>query len=166
MMKKKRYLFWTILFALLVISVMVMIFCFSAENGSNSTATSNAVTQFVLKLIKPDYDSMTGPEKSAFFAKVAHIIRKLAHFTEYFLLGLFSSLLLVSVRRPSGKSVGALFVLPVLFAALYAVFDEGHQRFIQGRAAQVTDVLIDTAGALAATLLVALFYFLARKRQK
>jgi VanZ family protein len=34
-----------------------------------------------------------------------------------------------------------------VFCVLYAVSDEVHQLFVPGRGAQVTDVLIDNAGA-------------------
>ena len=39
-------------------------------------------------------------------------------------------------------------------AALYAVTDEFHQSFVPGRYPDVRDVLVDTAGALVAVLLL------------
>jgi VanZ family protein len=68
------------------------------------------------------------------------LLRKLAHVTEYAILG---ALLLRATRRP---------VLAVGLAALYAVSDEVHQHFVEGRHAAVLDVLIDTAGAVAGVL--------------
>jgi VanZ family protein len=64
------------------------------------------------------------------------LLRKLAHLTEYALLG---ALLLRATPRP-GLALG--------LAALYATSDEVHQHFVEGRHAALVDVLIDTAGAL------------------
>ena len=68
------------------------------------------------------------------------LLRKLTHVTEYAILG---ALLLRATRRP-GLAVG--------LAALYALSDEVHQHFVEGRHAAAVDVLIDTAGALAGVL--------------
>jgi VanZ family protein len=64
------------------------------------------------------------------------VLRKLAHLSEYVLLGL---LLARAVRRP---------VLAVALAAAYAVTDEVHQTFVAGRHGSPLDVAIDTLGAL------------------
>ena len=40
-------------------------------------------------------------------------------------------------------------VLPWLIAAGYAATDEFHQLFVPGRSGQISDVLLDSAGALA-----------------
>ncbi|MBO4539162.1 MAG: VanZ family protein [Clostridia bacterium] len=165
-MKKKTTWIVPAVFALLVLVIMILIYYFSSENGLQSTATSNGVTRWVVKIIRPDFDSMEKSEKAAYFSQVAHYVRKAAHFTEYFLLGLFSSLLVVSVLEVFGKKNVLFFLIPLGFSFLYAVFDEYHQRFVGGRAAQFTDVLIDTAGAFFATVIVVLFFYFAKKRKK
>ena len=68
------------------------------------------------------------------------ILRKLAHVAEYAILG---ALLGRAVRRP-----GAALALGVL----YAVSDEVHQVFVEGRHGAPLDVLIDTAGVVAGLL--------------
>jgi VanZ family protein len=68
------------------------------------------------------------------------ILRKLAHLAEYAILG---ALLARATRRP-----GAAVVL----AALYAVTDEVHQLFVEGRHGSPLDVGIDTVGAIAGVL--------------
>jgi VanZ like family len=65
------------------------------------------------------------------------ILRKLAHLTEYAILG---ALLGRAVRRPG---------LALALGVLYAVSDEVHQMFVEGRHGSPLDVLIDTAGLLA-----------------
>jgi VanZ family protein len=64
------------------------------------------------------------------------VLRKLAHVTEYAILGL---LLARATRRP---------VAAVVLAAAYATTDELHQTFVEGRHGTPRDVAIDTAGAL------------------
>ncbi len=68
------------------------------------------------------------------------ILRKLAHLAEYAILG---ALLYRAVRRPA---------LAVALAALYAVSDEIHQTFVEGRVGAPLDVGIDTLGALVGVL--------------
>ena len=62
------------------------------------------------------------------------VLRKLAHLTEYAVLG---ALLVRALRRPQ---------LAVLVGGLYAVSDEVHQHFVRGRHAAWYDVVIDTVG--------------------
>jgi VanZ family protein len=69
------------------------------------------------------------------------ILRKLAHLAEYAILGM---LLLRATRRAA---------LAVALAGVYAVTDEVHQLFVEGRHGSPLDVGIDTAGALAGVLL-------------
>jgi VanZ family protein len=68
------------------------------------------------------------------------LLRKVAHVTEYAVLG---ALLLRATRRPG---------LALALAALYAVSDEVHQHFVEGRHAALVDVLIDSTGALVGIL--------------
>ena len=67
-------------------------------------------------------------------------LRKLAHLTEYAILG---ALLLRATRR-AWVALG--------LAALYATSDEVHQHFVAGRHGAPLDVAIDTVGALAGIL--------------
>ena len=67
-------------------------------------------------------------------------LRKLAHLTEYAVLG---ALLARGLRT-----------LPAFVAGVaYAVTDEIHQTFVTGRAGRVTDVAIDAVGVLLGILL-------------
>ena len=76
--------------------------------------------------------------------------RKAAHVTEYaVLLALWWRALSskVSDRRALAVALG--------ITILYAITDELHQTFVNGRAGRALDVGIDTAGALAAASLIA-----------
>jgi VanZ family protein len=92
-----------------------------------------------------------------------HIIRKCAHFTEYFIL----SLLILRGVRAGEKGWHLRWALvTVLFIFLYAGLDEFHQSFVPGRQAAFTDVLIDTSGGIAAQLVASLLVFLGGVRQQ
>lgn len=72
------------------------------------------------------------------------------HFAEYAVLAL---LLWLALRATPALARYAT-PLAVAVAALYAVTDEFHQSFVPGRYPDVRDVLVDTAGALVAVLLL------------
>ena len=91
-----------------------------------------------------------------------HIIRKCAHFTEYFILSL---LLLRGIRAGRHGMRLAWAVLAIVLVAGYASLDEFHQRFVPGRTPKVTDVLIDTTGGAAAQAIAALFAMLVQLRE-
>jgi VanZ family protein len=78
------------------------------------------------------------------------VLRKLGHFTEYFILGV---LIARALRDERGWQLHHA-LMAIALAATYAVTDELHQRFVPGRTAAVSDVGIDTLGATAAQLVL------------
>ncbi|MBQ9083773.1 MAG: VanZ family protein [Clostridia bacterium] len=79
-----------------------------------------------------------------------HFIRKCAHFAEYFLLGAlwYGYFCTIPARSAWSKAWGT--------AAITATADELLQRFVEGRSGQLSDVLLDSAGALTGILLMLL----------
>ncbi|MGD0963032.1 MAG: VanZ family protein [Candidatus Acidiferrales bacterium] len=96
---------------------------------------------------------------------VHHVIRKAAHFVEYFI---FSLLILRAIRagRRDTRLVWALAA--ILIVAGYACFDEFHQSFVPGRTSRISDVLLDTTGGTAAQAIagLVLLWGHVRERQK
>ncbi len=78
-----------------------------------------------------------------------HLIRKLAHFTEYLILGA----LLYLDWRLIGR--GPLLLVPGL-GLLAAAADEYLQTFVPGRSGEMKDVLLDCSGVLTAVCLALL----------
>jgi VanZ family protein len=70
------------------------------------------------------------------------VLRKLAHFAEYAVLG---ALLLRAIGIPAAA---------VLAGSAYAATDEVHQLFVSGRHGSPLDWLIDTAGVVAGVALL------------
>jgi len=95
--------------------------------------------------------------------RLHHLIRKSAHFVEYFILSL---LILRGIRagRPGSRFAWALAAIAIV--ACYASLDELHQHFVPGRTAAVGDVLIDTTGGIAAQVVAAGLMLWGHFRQK
>ena len=74
------------------------------------------------------------------------IVRKFAHFSEFALLCFLFNF---SFYYTYSKNK---LLLSLGLTSLYAATDEFHQRFVEGRACQLTDWAIDTAGAIAGLL--------------
>jgi VanZ family protein len=76
------------------------------------------------------------------FGEYDLLIKKLGHATGYAMLGLAYYFAL-----PPRLKVGYRWMLALLMAILFALSDEFHQSFVEGRNSSLTDVMIDTAGA-------------------
>ena len=85
------------------------------------------------------------PSLDSGLGTIDHIGRKLVHFAEYALLCFLWWRALKEVTNPRRAALLA-FVL----ASAYAVTDEFHQTFVEGRHGNPLDWLIDSAGAAAA----------------
>lgn len=83
------------------------------------------------------------------------VIRKLAHFTEFALLGFFVRWSGVLRRWPLAQAV--------LWSLLAAMADETIQLFVPGRAGMLRDVWIDFSGVLVGTGILTLLHKRAKK---
>ena len=79
-----------------------------------------------------------------------YLVRKVAHFSEYALLGLFVELLCMSFADR------LLFFIPEGLCLAAALIDEGIQLFSDSRSAQLRDVCIDLSGATLGVLIAML----------
>jgi VanZ family protein len=86
---------------------------------------------------------------------IVYAIRKTAHAMEYAILAL---LVWRALRQPVPGDLRPMqkrtLWLAWMVAVLYAATDEFHQTFVASRQGQVTDVLIDAAGATGALVLL------------
>ena len=137
--RERRKLFVCCLLAVLTLLWTIVIFAQSAKNGEQSSNESNKVVEIIENVVeKIDPDIRIS----------SHAVRKLAHFSEYLLLG-FLAALFVGVADGRWLYIGAwLYAVSVAFCDEFAI-----QRFSEGRAPQFTDVMIDSAGALTGLLL-------------
>lgn len=124
-------------------AVMAMIFIFSSKEVGISLGQSSQVTRWVCRLIFFRFGEMTAEQQTFLVTELDFFIRKLAHFSVYMLLGIFTYAAALGSGRLRYKGTAAL-----LICALYAALDEVHQHFVPGRSMRLTDVCIDSLGAL------------------
>ena len=117
-----------------------MAIIFSASSDPMSFSHSSHIIAPILHWAFPDISDAT-------VHAVVFAVRKVAHVTEYAILGLLAWR---AMRKPSAANPRpwswsqAGFAL--LLVALYATSDEIHQAFVPSRQASVWDVLLDTLG--------------------
>ena len=122
----------------IVLLWMILIYFFSQQTVNESIRLSSVATMVFTNILELFFPNSAFEEEY-----IHHIVRKLAHFTIYFILGvLVSSLLNIGKRK--GKKI--VFITGIC-CLLFAISDETLQLFIYGRGAQVSDVLIDFTGA-------------------
>lgn len=142
------------------ILVMAMIFHFSSQGGTDSGALSYKVSTVIVKVVDKALDKEWSEEQIADYAERYHIyVRKLAHFTEYFILA-------VSVAFPLyvyGMRGIWLVIFAGAFCVGFACLDEYHQSFVAGRTPSKRDVFIDSCGAFFGILVTRIIGFIGRK---
>ena len=132
-----------------VLLMMVLIFLFSAQPGDRSDETSLSVGGVIGQIFISDFEQWTPEEQFAFAERINHPVRKLAHATEYAVLGGLVAAMFGAYGLRGWRRLGVAWGC----TALYACTDEFHQLFVPGRSGQLADVLIDSSGALAGVLL-------------
>lgn len=137
---KKKY----ILLSMTILWV-VFIFYMSSKPAVQSSAASSKVVDAILSWLNLNI---------SFENTLTILVRKGAHFTEYFILSL---LITTTYGLFNNKTYNYSFIL--LIGVLIALGDEFLQGFILGRSSEVRDVLIDLSGV--ATFLLG-FYNLNR----
>ena len=134
-MKKKK-----IIVGVLIVLWLCLIWGHSLQPASVSSGESLRI----LVILRKIFPTLLAGEQGEF------IIRKTAHFTEFFILGVmlcieFSMELYGVLRR---------FAIPSLVGLLVAFIDETIQLFVIGRSGEIRDIWIDFAGAMFGTLIV------------
>ncbi len=149
---KLKYLTW-----LPAAVILIAIFLFSSKTAEVSQESSLGISIAIIQL----YDHiknlpLQGPEKMKLLALIDHIVRKTAHFTEYACLAAAIAFHFTVWK----KGIHYRTWIPVLIAGFYAATDEFHQTFVAGRSGQVSDVLLDTAGAATGAFLFCILLLL------
>lgn len=138
------------MYVIAVLAWALVIFYLSHQPASSSNELSKGVTRVIVENIE-----IISPEKELDFRALNSKIRKSAHFFFYFILGM---LIFTALHYRKALTINRT-ILAFFLCVLYAILDEGHQLFIDGRGAQVRDVIIDSAGALVGIVLALAFRF-------
>lgn len=116
---------------LLVFLWMLLIFLMSSFDATKSANQSNFIVNIINNIFKIENIEL-----------LSFIIRKLAHFTEYLILGF------LTINMLNKNDISKKYLLSILICIIYATSDEIHQIFVPGRACQIRDVLIDSIGSI------------------
>ena len=132
------FLFWSLTAAL-----MIFIFYMSAQTSAQSSEISGGLIEEIAHIINKNYPNLDDVAKVAFIESLQDIVRTLAHFCEFSLLGFlgFYSMYFTLI----GKKI---LLWSTFMGWIYSLSDEIHQLFVPGRAFQIKDILVDWSGVL------------------
>ncbi len=139
----KKIIAWT-----LVVLWMCVIFSFSAQEATVSKKTSGKTLIKIASTLSKDFKKLPPKKKAEKVEPYQTAIRKVAHITEYAILGILAYIAFLQHRKKK------LVVSATTLCLLYAISDEIHQLFVKGRACRWYDVLIDTGGALIGIMII------------
>lgn len=148
---------WSLVLLVFIVATLVFIW----TNSMEPPAESSEKSRWVMKLMTPFLEVFVGKGNVTEF-----LVRKLAHFCEFGLLGCEVSLMLILRKR----QVLQWYVNAAMFAFVVAAMDETIQIFAD-RGSSLADVWLDAAGAVTGIVGVWVLYapgsrFVCRIRQK
>lgn len=144
---KKRIILFILLFLW-----MSLIFYFSSQPADESSHLSGKTLELIVNIFEKIFNHKFDDNELNYIYTIFFVpLRKLAHFSLYFILGIIGYFFNKTYFADK-KAI----CLTLLFCLLYAISDEIHQIFVPGRAGQARDVLIDCSGSLMWLLFVIL----------
>ena len=153
-MKDKKRMTARVILTVLTVAAVAAIFYNSSQSAVESTERSSPLTDWINGILA----GFPIP-----FSVTENFIRKLAHFTEYAILG---TMLSVTYYLYLLKIKTALIATLITGAAV-AVIDEVIQLFPAGRSCQVSDMLLDFCGvAFASAIVMLIIRAVENKRRK
>ena len=144
----------SILFGLLSVATLVFILSNSATPAAQSNAASTEFMAWLRPLLEPLFDSQEAMHR---------FIRKLAHFTEYGVLGFCLGMTLDGWRCRYWQ--GSLVFCPLFLLLGAGVTDEFIQSFFD-RTSAVKDVFLDFFGGICGALLAVVLALILEHRKK
>jgi len=135
-----------LIFPILTIVWILIIFSFSIQSGSLSSLQSGFISSQISRLLLT-LNIVVEPKTLSF------VIRKLAHFTEFFILG--------CIVRKSSFDLNRKDILYFIF--IIPVIDEFIQYFVPERAMTLMDMGIDSIGILVGIGFISIVYTIFKK---
>lgn len=142
-----------LLYIILNILIICFIFYNSIKNGEESSNASRVVLNYINQFFE-----IIGTEINI----TGYFIRKMAHFVEFFALGLSITLLFNSFLELKIQILG----YPLFLCTIIPVLDEYIQKFSIGRSSEVSDILIDFSGAFFGIILIFIISIIKNKITK
>lgn len=124
---------------IMIVMQCFVIFSFSAQKANDSSNSSSKIVDIIIDKILKTND-MSETEKEILKLQMTAPIRKMAHFSIYFILGI----LLILCANTFNTSDKKRILYSWIIGTLYACTDEIHQIFVDGRSGELRDVCIDS----------------------
>lgn len=138
-----------IILLFLIMLWMTIVFLLSNQNGNESSSLSGGLVRFFSK----SNESIQITEA---------VIRKLAHLIEYVIGGVLFLLFFFTYGISEDKKM----IFSELLCMEYAIIDEIHQFFIDGRNCNIIDIIIDSIGSALGICCFLLIYKIMFERKK
>jgi hypothetical protein len=135
---------------LLLLIWLLFIYYFSSKQGDQSLEMSNSIVNWIKNIF----------ETSFLHLDLSFFVRKGAHVSIFFILGILSYALLKEYKI----SIKRRFILSFFLCLSYACMDEWHQVYVAGRDGKLLDVFIDCCGSLLS--LIPLFWWSSKSQKK
>ncbi len=148
-MKKQRFVFCLYL----IVNLLWLAFIFGHSMQSLETTQQSSLD--VGSVLNALLEALSIP-----LELTDHMVRKTAHFVEFFLLGTLYFGWVPLLKRPLRPSV-----VPILFGGLLSAVCDEYIQFFAGRGSQVTDVVLDFSAVVTAVLLWTASVWLRKKRK-
>ena len=139
-MNKKK-----IIYLVMLILWIGFIFGNSLMNGKSSGSFSGSITEVIHNVLQNIHINIK-------IETLHTIIRKGAHFSEYFLLGIIMILNVYQYLKEAKYFIS----FSIGFCLLISIIDETIQTFVEGRSGNIVDVGIDSLGFLLSILIMSL----------
>ena len=140
---RKKMIILRILLTAACLAFLAWIFSNSLQSGTESYSQSSKVMKMVQSIaafVAPDSYIATATGED--YERIHGVVRTLAHFSEFALLGV-----LVGCCYCSYTNKKLFIFLPFAFLVCVPLVDEFLQTLTEGRAAEIADVLVDMSGA-------------------
>ena len=154
----KKYIGMNNLKTIILLVLILAVTAFIWGNSLATEAKSDEISTGIMEIVKEIIDPQDKIEPELF----NHILRKTAHFTEFFILGILYMLM----KKHIDKKVISSFIFFPLFSTLVtAVIDEYIQLFVD-RGSAVKDVVLDFSGALTGILLTIVILLVCKRLKR
>lgn len=150
-----------IILLILLLGTFSIIFGFSNQDGEKSGSISKKITEEIVKRI-PQIQEKEQEERELITQRTEKVIRKLAHFSIYTLVGILLMALISTYQIKEKNKI----IISIIMGITYACSDEIHQSFVPERSPMITDVMIDTMGVMLGILIILLGKTIIEKFQK
>jgi VanZ family protein len=152
-MKIKR-----IILIVLIIIWMGSVFVFSSQSAIDSSSSSEKTTKFIMQFY-PGVKTME--EKQEIEMRMNSVVRKMAHYSIYTLGGVLIACFINTYDFSDKKKI----LYGQIVGTFYAMTDEIHQYFVEGRSSEIRDVFLDSLGIATGIILVMIIYKVIKKKK-